>query len=128
MRVTSDFFVTALVRRIFADSGFAAISRKGAAEAGAVFIVVDRLDGTYDFYGPAPQAMFMEQPQGRLFEKVLTGTEREEIAKRLEREARMDPDYWVVEIEARDGAVDLPVADDEPEKKPANPADSLFRF
>ncbi|WP_417684694.1 DUF1491 family protein [Roseibium sp.] len=128
MRITSDFFVTALVRRIFSENGFAAISRKGAPEAGAIFVVVDRLDGSFDFYGPAPQAMFMEQPQGRLFEQVLAKAQRDAITQKLEREARMDPDYWVVEIEARDGTVDLPLATDEPADKPDDPAASLFRF
>lgn len=128
MRITSDFFVTALVRRIFSENGFAAISRKGAPEAGAIFVVVDRLDGSFDFYGPAPQAMFMEQPQGRLFEQVLAKAQRDAITQKLEREARMDPDYWVVEIEARDGKVDLPLATDEPADKPDDPAANLFRF
>ena len=127
MRVTSDFFVTALVRRIFTGNGFAAIRKRGAPEAGAIFVVVDRLDGTFDFYGPAPQAMFMEQPQGRLFERVLEKATDTDITSRLEREARMDPDYWVVDIEARDGAVDLPLAEDESERPP-NPADSFFKL
>ncbi|MEJ8473924.1 DUF1491 family protein [Roseibium algae] len=118
MRVTSDFFVTALVRRIFAEAGFAAIQKKGSPEAGAIFIAVDRLDGTYDFYGPAPQAMFVEQPEGRLFEKVLSIVPREDITARLLKEARMDPDYWHVEIEAPGGKIDLPLAEDEPDKGP----------
>ena len=110
MRVTSEFFVSALVRRIFGEGGFAAISKRGAEEAGAVFVCVDRLDGTFDLYGPAPQAMVIEQPQDRLFENLLAQCERAAIDERLHKEARMDPDYWFVEIEARDGIVDLPLA------------------
>jgi hypothetical protein len=125
MRVTSEFFVSALVRRIFGEGGFAAVSKKGAPEAGAVFICVDRLDGSYDFYGPAPQAYFSEQPLGRLFEQVLEKADRESVETRLKSEARMDPDYWLVDVEARDGRVDLPLAQDDP---PKNPAAGLFRF
>ncbi|GAB4514665.1 MAG: DUF1491 family protein [Roseibium sp.] len=125
MRVTSDFFVSALVRRVFGEGGFASVSRKGAPEAGAVFVCVDRLDGTYDFYGPAPQAMFSDQPQGRLFEKILGTADREAVDRRLASEARMDPDYWLVEIEARDGRIELPLAPDE--EKPDAGA-GLFRF
>jgi hypothetical protein len=110
MRVTSDFFVGVLVRKVFAGQGFAAVSKRGAAEAGAIFVIVDRLDGTHDLYGPAPQAMFYDQPQGRLFEKLLDEVGRQDITARLEREDRMDPDYWVVEIESRDGTIDLPLA------------------
>ncbi|TYC56473.1 DUF1491 family protein [Rhodobacterales bacterium] len=127
MRVTTDFFVSALVRRIFTEGGFAAISKKGAAEAGAVFICVDRLDGSYDFYGPAPQSMFSELPQGRLFEQVFAKTDRDTFEARLKSEARMDPDFWLVEVEARDGRIDLPLADDDSASGPAPGAD-IFRF
>ncbi|NVK33143.1 MAG: DUF1491 family protein [Rhodobacteraceae bacterium] len=126
MRVTSEFYVTALVRRIFADNGFAAISQKGSPEAGAIYIIVDRLDGSFDFYGPAPQAMFMALPDGRLFEKLMSSVERDKITERVSREARMDPDFWVVEIEAREGAVDLPLVEEEGDK-PSTPEDNFFK-
>ncbi len=124
MRVTSEFFVSALVRRIFGEGGFAAVSKKGAPEAGAVFICVDRLDGTFDFYGPAPQSMFSELPQGRLFEQLFEGTDKDAIERRLASEARMDPDYWLVDIEAREGQVDLPLAQEEA----PDPGAGVFRF
>ncbi|WP_428649875.1 DUF1491 family protein [Roseibium sp.] len=126
MRVTSDFFVSALVRRIFGEGGFAAVTKRGAAEAGAVFICVDRLDGSFDLYGPAPQAMFSDLPQGRLFEQVFSRVDHEAVRERLVREARMDPDYWLVDIEARDGRIELPLAsDDEPKE---DPGAGIFRF
>lgn len=126
MRVTSEFFVSALVRRQFAEGSFAAVSRRGAEEAGAVFVSVDRLEGTFDLYGPAPQAFFNEQPQGRLFERILSSVDAEAIHDRLQREARMDPDHWLVEVEARGGTIDLPLAEDD-EDKPS-PGDDFFRF
>ncbi len=125
MRVTSEFFVSALVRKAFAANGFAAIARKGAAEAGAILVVVDLRHGTFDLYAPAPQAFFDEDAEGRLFEKTHAAAERQEIDVRLSSEARMDPDFWVVEIEAADGKVDLPLVQDPP---PKNPADDFFRF
>jgi len=124
MRVTSEFFVSALVRRVFGEGGFAAVSKKGAPEAGAVFVCVDRLDRSFDFYGPAPQAMLSDTPQGRLFERVLAKSDRAAIDERLASEARMDPDYWLVDIEARDGRVDLPLAEEEV----PDPGAGFFRF
>ncbi|CTQ51669.1 hypothetical protein LP7551_00181 [Roseibium album] len=124
-RVTSDFYVSSLVRRIFSEGGFAAVSRRGAMEAGAVFVSVDRLDGLFDLYGPAPQSMFSELPNGRLFEQLFSSVERETLQERLNSEARMDPDYWLVEIEARDGLVDLPLAKDEEEEPDKR---DFFRF
>lgn len=128
MRITSDFFVSALVRRLMDKGLFAALERRGAAEAGAIFITVDRLDGTFDFYGPAPQSFFEEPEEGRLFERVLSRVGREEIATRLASEARMDPDFWSVEVEARDGAVDLPLAGEDPDSKKGPPEDDPNRF
>lgn len=125
MRVISELFVSALVRQTFSDNGFAAVTRKGAAEAGAILVINDLRNGRYDLYAPAPQAFFDGGDQGRLFEQVLSSVERADIETRLEREARMDPDFWVVEIEAADGKVDLPLAKDQ---DTPNPADAFFRL
>lgn len=125
MRVTSEFFVSAFVRCLFGEGGFAAVSRRGAAEAGAIFICVDRLDGSFDFYGPAPQAMFSDLPQGRLFERIFEKADRETVDGRIESEARIDPDYWLVEVEARDGRIELPLAEEE---RPSPPGADFFKF
>ena len=105
MRVTTELWVSAIVRRAFAGGGFAAIERRGAAEAGAVVILRrDRL-GEVRLYAPAPQASYDEaRPQERLFAEVLRTTDEDEVAKRIEREARFDPDLWVVELEVGDEA------------------------
>ena len=100
MRVTTDLWVSSIVRRAFAGGGFAAIARRGASEAGAVMIVRrDRL-GEVRLYAPAPQTSYDEaRPDDRLFTEVARTTDDEEIAGRIEREARFDPDLWVVELE-----------------------------
>lgn len=80
------------------------VMRRGAEEAGAIFMLVDRLDGTVDLYGPAPQTVFdTERPAARLFQLVADQADPGAIAKRLEREAGFDPDIWVVAIEDRAG-------------------------
>ena len=101
MRVTTDLWVSALVRRVFASSGFAAIVRRGGGEAGAVlFLARDRM-GRVSLYGPAPQTSYDEaRPDERFFGLVLGEAEAEAVDARLEREKRFDPDVWVVEIEA----------------------------
>ena len=58
-----------------------------------------------------------------MFESVFERADRETIDARLASEARMDPDYWLVDIEARDGRIDLPLVQDEPK-----PDTNLFRF
>lgn len=103
MRVTTDFWVSSVVRRAFAEGGFAAVERRGAAEAGAVMIRRrDRL-GEVTLYAPAPQTSYGEAgPQERLFAEVLRTGDDEDVAKRIAREARFDPDLWVVELEVDD--------------------------
>jgi hypothetical protein len=100
MRVTSDFFVSAMIRRVFSSGGFAAIERKGAAEAGAIFIRQRFRDGLETLYAPAPQAVFDEsRPDDRRFEARLQRVEAPAAAEILARETRFDPDLWVIELE-----------------------------
>ena len=104
MRVTSSLWVGAYVRRCFVEGAFAAVVRHGAEEAGAIFVVVDRLSGTADLYGPAPQATFTEaRPSERLFQRIAADEPLAEVNARIEREVRFDPDLWMVAIEDRQG-------------------------
>ncbi|QDC03007.1 DUF1491 family protein [Mesorhizobium sp. 8] len=104
MRVTTDLWVSALIRRVFGGGGFAAVMRKGAAESGAVFVLTrDRL-GTVELFGPAPQTSYDQaRPDERLFVRLGDGEDQDALQARLERERKFDSDIWVVEIEA--GAV-----------------------
>lgn len=114
-RVTSDFFVSAYVRRRNDAGRFTAVVRRGAAEAGAIFVKVARLDGTADLYGPAPQALFeADDPAvagGRLFERLATAAPEPDVDARLSRERGFDPDCWIVETEDRAGVADLDVVE-----------------
>lgn len=107
MRLKSGIWVAAYVRRCHIEGAFAAVRRRGADEAGAVCIKINRLDGTGILYGPAPQAVFDEaQPAGRIFTAIL-GREapvpEANIEARLVREIGFDPDLWIVEVEDRAG-------------------------
>jgi hypothetical protein len=103
----SGIWVAAYLRRCSVEGAFAAVRRRGAEEAGAVFIIVNRLDGTATLYGPAPQSAFDDaQPADRLFAAVLGGATpvpETDIEARLLREIRFDPDVWIVEVEERSG-------------------------
>lgn len=90
----------------------AAVVRHGADEAGAILVVVDRLDQTVDLYGPAPQSAFAEsRPTDRLFQLLLGRSERAAIEARLASELRFDPDLWVIEVEDRGGRSFLDLAE-----------------
>lgn len=99
MRVTSDFFVSALIRRAFSLGGFAAISRKGASEAGAVMLLLRNRFGEVELFAPAAQTSYDEaKPDERYFTSVMRGDD-EKIQTRIDRETKFDPDIWVVEFE-----------------------------
>lgn len=113
VRVTSALWVSAFIRRCYADGAVAVISRRGAEEAGAIFVVVDRLDGTVDLYGPAPQSEAADDGTAdRLFERVLERAVPDALRGSLDRELKFDPDVWVVEVEDRAGRVVLDLAAD----------------
>ena len=110
MRITSEFWVAAYVRRRNAGGAFAAVLRRGASEAGAIFVKINRLDGTVDLYGPAPQVLIEEgDAAGRLFECLARATAERDIDERLARERSFDPDIWVVEVEDRTGEPGLEI-------------------
>jgi hypothetical protein len=106
MRLKSGIWVAAYLRRCNGEGAFAAVRRRGAEEAGAIFIKLNRLDGTADLYGPAPQTAFDEAaPSERAFISCLKRRPAAEadVEARLAREIGFDPDLWILEVEDRAG-------------------------
>ncbi|WP_136658592.1 DUF1491 family protein [Nitratireductor sp. XY-223] len=103
MRLTTEMWVKALLRRVFGDGGFAAVERTGSAEAGAIFIRVRGREGDQSLLSPAPQSLFdTAKPSDRTFEIRLAACDGDAVDAVLERERNFDPDLWVVEIETDD--------------------------
>jgi hypothetical protein len=104
MRLKSAIWVAAYVRRCHIEGAFAAVRRRGAEEAGAIFVKLNRLDGTADLFSPAPQSAFDDaRPADRLFSRSLAEQPEAKVEERLVRELRFDPDAWIVEVEDRTG-------------------------
>ena len=106
MRLKSAIWVAAYVRRCHLEGAFAVVRRRGAEEAGAIFVKVSRLDGTAALYAPAPQSDFDEaKPGDRRFVSVLPAlyAPDADIEARLAREMKFDTDVWIVEVEDRAG-------------------------
>jgi hypothetical protein len=102
MRLKSGIWVAAYLRRCQVEGVAAVLRRRGAEEAGAIFIKVSRLDGTGDLYGPAPQSAFDDaRPSERAFSPSLAAHPAPEadIEAYLTRQLRYDPDLWIVEVE-----------------------------
>jgi hypothetical protein len=113
-RLRSDFWVSAYLRRCAVEGVDAIMRRRGAAEAGAVFVKVDHRDGTASLYGPAPQALFGEGVDERRFTRVLTTVTPLEVEERMRREIRFDSDLWLVEIDTDQDRHFLEIAPEDP--------------
>jgi hypothetical protein len=106
MRLKSALWVAAYLRRCQVEGIYAVVRRRGAEEAGAIFVRVSRLDGTSDLFGPAPQSAFGDTPVGeRAFSASLRQQPAADAAVEfyLAREMKFDPDIWIVEVEDRAG-------------------------
>lgn len=114
-RLRSDFWVSAHLRRCAHEGIDAVLRRRGSAEAGAIFVTVDRLDGTADLYGPSPQALVSGDEVGRLFSAVAIGAPAAEIEARIGRELTFDPDLWWLSIDDRQGRSCLDLVPEEPD-------------
>lgn len=106
MRLKADIWVKAYVRRCATEGAAAVVVRHGDDHAGAIFIRVNKLDGTSLLFGPAPAGL-MDANSERAW--VSHGPESqpalpdEDVEARLAREFEFDPDIWVLEIEDREG-------------------------
>src|SRR5262245_37534552 len=106
MRLKSAVWVAAYIRRCHTEGAFAAVRRRGAEEAGAIFIKLNRLDGTAELFGPAPQTAFDDaRPADRAFSRSLKEqpAPEDKVEERIAREIRFDSDAWIVEVEDRAG-------------------------
>lgn len=101
-RLRSDFWVSAYLRRCGVEGLDAALRRRGAAEAGAIFVKVDRLDGTASLYGPAPQSLVDDSGERR-FVALLVEVTPLDVEDKVRRETRFDSDLWLVEVDDRQG-------------------------
>jgi hypothetical protein len=104
MRLKSEIWVKAYLRRCQHEGVAAVLVRRGDADAGAIYIKISRLDGTAALYGPAPAGLD-EAREDRRWHICL---EREPVSESeadtyLERQLDFDPDIWVVSVEDRQG-------------------------
>ena len=68
MRLKSSIWVAAYLRRCQTEGIFGAVRKRGAEEAGAVFVKIGLLDGNAMLYAPAPQTVYDEsRPVERIF-------------------------------------------------------------
>lgn len=104
MRVKSEIWVKAYLRRASSAGAPALIARRGHSDAGAIFVKVNLLDGRVVLYGPAPAGLSTADGD-RLWVCSLgsDAVPEADADSYLRRQAEFDPDFWVVEVEDRGG-------------------------
>jgi len=105
MRLKSSIWVAAYLRRCQNAGIFGAVRRRGAEEAGAVFVKVATLDGNAMLYMPAPQTVYDDsRPVERIFMPTSPQPLPEQsVEERLAKEIRFDSDAWIIETEDKAG-------------------------
>ena len=99
MRLSTEVWVTALIRRAEISGAFAVVVHRGDPQGGAVLVkIYNPVDRTARLYAQAlkgeGETVWM-QPHPAAGEADLDAY--------VERQRRFDPDLWMVEIEDREG-------------------------
>ncbi len=104
MRLRAEFWVKAYIRRCAVEGASAVVVRHGDDDDGAIFVKVDRLDGTCRVFGPAPAGLDGAESDrrwvGLLSAKDADNAQADAF---LARDASFDADMWLIEVEDRKG-------------------------
>lgn len=103
MRVKSAIWVGAYVRRVNAIPVAAAVVRRGDADAGAIYIKINTLDGNAQVLRPAAAGTVGAEDQRFWAPAFETPADEAKADAYIVRQANFDPDIWAVEIEDRAG-------------------------
>ena len=99
MLLSTDIWVSALIRRAELAGAFAVVAHKGDPRAGAVLVkVLDRRAGTARLYAEATKG-----DGERVWMQPVPSDAEAELDAYVERARRIDPDLWVVEIDDAQG-------------------------
>jgi hypothetical protein len=106
-RLKAGIYVRAIIRRAEVAGAQAFVVRKGSEEAGALFLKIARLDGTSLVLSPARRGegeLVWVKPLG-------DATDDATASAYFDKQAKFDPDLWIVEIEDRQGRafIDEPI-------------------
>jgi len=95
--------VAAYLRRTAVEGAFAVLRKRGAAEAGAIYILVDLADGRIALFAPGPADIDSGGERRWFRAHAAEWIDGPAAESWLARELRNDPDLWLLEVESRDG-------------------------
>ncbi len=99
MLLSTDLWAGALIRRAELAGAFATVARKGDARAGTVLVkTLNRRSGEARLYAEA----FRGEGE-RVWMQPVPSREEAALDAYVERQVRIDPDLWLIEIEDAEG-------------------------
>lgn len=110
MRLKSGIWAAAFLRRAMAEGLYGAVVKRGAEEAGAVYVIVDHRDGTCHLFGPAPGPAYDEEGERRWIVELAPPATPGDANGLLDRRKRFDPDIWILEVDDPKGTAGLAAA------------------
>ena len=119
-RLKTDIRVTALLRRAQSASAFAAVLRRGDADAGALWVTVRQGAELFRHVEQLSMSGCREWFRDGPFSE-------DELSLRINKAVDRDPDLWIVEVEDAQGRAFLDGEINQPESDAEAAARALFR-
>lgn len=100
MRLPTHLQVSALIRRVQAEGGFAAVLARGERDAGTLLIVLADRGAKSTAYERMPQA---DGTRKWSVSKAQDPDNPDDFTAYLDRRRAQDPDLWIVELDIGNG-------------------------
>lgn len=100
MRLPTHLQVSALIRRVQGEGGFATVLAKGERDAGTLLVVLTDRGALSTAYERMPQADGTREWSAS---KVQKADDPHAFGEYLARRQSQDPDLWAVELDVRNG-------------------------
>jgi hypothetical protein len=101
VRLRSDIYVSAYLRRCASLNIPAVLRRRGDSAAGAIFVSVDHGDGRATLYAPSSASAWVDAAIERSWRRAHKAETIEtiELNERMKREIDFDQDLWWIEVD-----------------------------
>ena len=104
MAVKSGIWVDAHIRRCQANGFMVFLAKRGAEEAGAIYVRAIMLKGLARLFGPAPGPSYDGQGNRRFtYPLGADPLPERDIDEYLARQKQYDPDIWILDVEDPEG-------------------------
>lgn len=98
-RIPAHLEVSALIRRVNGEGGFATVLQKGEPDAGTILLVFVLNGGNTRIFERMPQ---LDGTRKWVLSKDETTDSKEKIEEYLNRRGKQDADLWIVELDIPD--------------------------